>query len=85
MKHIFVFLVLAMSLFVVYLVFTGQVTRGRGLLPRARTTAAPAVSAAPHAPATNPAGTVRRVIRSGNNLGQSTRKAFENVNFNGQP
>jgi len=85
MKHLFVFLALVVSLFVVYLIFTGQVASRHGILPAARATLVPVAPAPARAPATDPVGTVRRVIRSGNNLGQNTRKAIGNVDFSRQP
>ena len=82
MKHLFFFLMLVVSLFAIFAALNGRfLTASSGRrAPAARAQRVPPMAAAaPNAPRSDPVGTVHRVIRSGNNLGQSTRKAFEGL------
>ena len=96
MKHVFFLALLLISLVVIYMALSGQLSNlgtARGDDARSappavgvpvQTRQAPLPAGDP--PADNaPADTVERVIQSGNNLGRHTRKAFEGVEFEGNP
>jgi len=85
MKHMFFLLMLIVSLFVTYLVFSGHMGAQRGAMPAVRAAFVPVGPGPAAPPRTDPVGTVHRVIRSGNNLGQNTRKAFDSVDFGREP
>jgi hypothetical protein len=82
MRHLFFLLMLVVSLFAIFAALSGRFSTASSVR-RVSTAPAPRPPVMPArartAPRSDPVGTVHRVVRSGSNLGHSTRKAFEGL------